>query len=114
MPKHHDIQLNTLQALAGEYDIDRQQADRVQDTARQLFVQVCDNWRLNANSGDLLGHAARLHEIGLHINFTGVHRHSAYIVGNTDLPGFTQEQQRRWRHWCASIARRSSCPSWSR
>ncbi|NHI01346.1 exopolyphosphatase [Oceanimonas sp. MB9] len=92
--KHHDIQLNTLQALAGEYDIDRQQADRVQDTARQLFVQVCDNWRLNANSGDLLGHAARLHEIGLHINFTGVHRHSAYIVGNTDLPGFTQEQQK--------------------
>ncbi|WMC09591.1 exopolyphosphatase [Oceanimonas pelagia] len=92
--KHHDIQLNTLQALAREYHIDRHQADRVQDTASRLFAQVCDAWRLDADFGDLLGHAARLHEIGLHINFTGVHRHSAYIVGNTDLPGFTQEQQK--------------------
>jgi exopolyphosphatase/guanosine-5'-triphosphate,3'-diphosphate pyrophosphatase len=92
--KHHDIQLNTLQALSREYGIDQRQASRVRDTAQQLFAQVADAWGLDQGFGDLLGDAARLHEIGLHINFTGVHRHSAYILGNTDLPGFAQEEQK--------------------
>ncbi len=92
--RHSDIQRNTLQALGREYHIDARQAGRVQDTAGQLFAQVCDAWQLEPDLGKLLEHAAWLHEIGLHINFTGVHRHSAYIVGNADLPGFTQEQQK--------------------
>lgn len=92
--KHHDIQLNTLQALSREYEIDQRQAARVRDTAGVLFNQVCDAWQLDMDFGNLLGCAAQLHEIGLHINFTGVHRHSAYIIGNADLPGFTQEEQK--------------------
>lgn len=34
-----------------------------------------------------------LHEVGLNINHSGLHRHSAYILQNSDLPGFNQEQQ---------------------
>ena len=34
-----------------------------------------------------------LHEVGLNINHSGMHRHSAYILQNSDLPGFNQEQQ---------------------
>lgn len=34
-----------------------------------------------------------LHEVGLSINHSGMHRHSAYILQNTNLPGFNQEQQ---------------------
>ncbi len=34
-----------------------------------------------------------LHEVGLGINHSGLHRHSAYILQNSDLPGFNQEQQ---------------------
>ena len=30
---------------------------------------------------------------GLNINHSGLHRHSAYILQNSDLPGFNQEQQ---------------------
>ncbi|PLR29017.1 exopolyphosphatase, partial [Chimaeribacter coloradensis] len=41
----------------------------------------------------LLKWAALLHEVGLSINHTGMHRHSAYILQNTNLPGFNQEQQ---------------------
>lgn len=37
--------------------------------------------------------AVMLHEVGLHINQSGLHRHSAYILQNTTLPGFNQEQQ---------------------
>ncbi len=34
-----------------------------------------------------------LHEVGLNINHSGLHRHSAYILQHSDLPGFNQEQQ---------------------
>ncbi|KDS02508.1 exopolyphosphatase, partial [Salmonella enterica subsp. enterica serovar Heidelberg str. RI-11-014316] len=37
--------------------------------------------------------AAMLHEVGLNINHSGLHRHSAYILQHSDLPGFNQEQQ---------------------
>jgi exopolyphosphatase/guanosine-5'-triphosphate,3'-diphosphate pyrophosphatase len=33
-----------------------------------------------------------LHEVGLNINHSGMHRHSAYILQNSDLPGFKEQQ----------------------
>lgn len=36
---------------------------------------------------------ALLHEVGLSISYKGFHRHSAYILQHTNMPGFNQEQQ---------------------
>jgi exopolyphosphatase/guanosine-5'-triphosphate,3'-diphosphate pyrophosphatase len=41
----------------------------------------------------LLKWSAMLHEVGLNINHSGLHRHSAYILQHSNLPGFNQEQQ---------------------
>lgn len=41
----------------------------------------------------ILKWAAMLHKVGLSINHAGMQRHSAYILQNTNLPGFNQEQQ---------------------
>ena len=35
-----------------------------------------------------------LHEVGLSISLQAFHRHSAYILRHTYMPGFNQEQQR--------------------
>ena len=47
----------------------------------------------NPHLSALLKWAVMLHEVGLNINHSGMHRHSAYILQNSDLPGFNQEQQ---------------------
>lgn len=47
----------------------------------------------NPHLAALLKWATMLHEVGLNINHSGMHRHSAYILQNSDLPGFNQEQQ---------------------
>ncbi len=47
----------------------------------------------NPHLAALLKWAVMLHEVGLNINHSGMHRHSAYILQNSDLPGFNQEQQ---------------------
>ena len=42
---------------------------------------------------ELLEWSALLHEVGLSISFTGFHKHSAYLLQHTNMPGFNSEQQ---------------------
>lgn len=93
--RHQDIRIRTARSLADHYNIDREQARRVLETTEQLYAQwLAQNPKLvQPQLEALLQWAAMLHEVGLSINHTGMHRHSAYILQNTNLPGFTQEQQ---------------------
>ena len=45
-----------------------------------------------------LAWACRLHEIGIDIAQAGFHKHSAYVIANADMPGFSKREQ-------ASLAR---------
>lgn len=93
--RHQDIRSRTAHSLAEHYNIDREQAQRVQASVRQLYAQwMAQNPRLaHPQLEALLNWAAALHEVGLSINHSGMQRHSAYILQYTNLPGFTQEQQ---------------------
>lgn len=93
--RHQDIRSRTAQSLANQYNIDREQARRVLETTMHIY----DQWQaqnpklINPQLAALLKWAAMLHEVGLNINHSGMHRHSAYILQNSDLPGYNQEQQ---------------------
>lgn len=93
--RHQDVRSRTASSLANQYHIDSEQARRVLDTTMQMYEQ----WReqqpklAHPQLEALLRWAAMLHEVGLNINHSGLHRHSAYILQNSDLPGFNQEQQ---------------------
>jgi len=93
--RHQDIRSRTAQSLANHYAIDSDQARRVLDTTEQLYLQWRDqNPKLaNPQLAALLKWAAMLHEVGLTINHSGLQRHSAYILQNTNMPGFNQDQQ---------------------
>ncbi|WP_147199164.1 exopolyphosphatase [Pantoea sp. MBD-2R] len=93
--RHQDIRSRTAQSLANHYAIDSDQARRVLETTDRLYQQ----WReqnpkqANPQLSALLKWAAMLYEVGLTINHSGLHRHSSYILQNTNLPGFNQDQQ---------------------
>ncbi|MBS0849005.1 exopolyphosphatase [Citrobacter sp. JGM124] len=93
--RHQDVRIRTAQSLAEQYHIDSDQAKRVLETVELLHQQwEAQNPKLaNLQLTALLKWAAMLHEVGLSINHSGLHRHSAYILQNSNLPGFTQEQQ---------------------
>lgn len=93
--RHQDIRSRTARSLAEHYNIDHEQAYRVLSTVQQLYAQwMAQNSKLvHPQLEALLNWAAMLHEVGLSINHSGMHRHSAYILQNTNLPGFNQEQQ---------------------
>ncbi len=92
--QHHDIRTHTIQSLIKRYAVDLEQANRVNQAAQRIFNQVKADWHLDESWAELLQFAASVYEIGLQINSSSVQRHSAYILNNSNLPGFNQEQQR--------------------
>lgn len=93
--KHNDIRITTVDSYCKRFDIDRAHAELIQNTSRRLYQSAKKTWGLkNSEHLAALLWAVELHEIGLSINSSGIHKHSAYIVENSLLPGFTQQQQR--------------------
>ncbi|MBK5073735.1 exopolyphosphatase [Budviciaceae bacterium CWB-B4] len=93
--RHQDIRSRTAISLAEHYNIDREQANRVLTTTQSFYAQWLAQNASQANPQleALLGWAAMLHEVGLSINHSNMQHHSAYILQNTNLPGFNQEHQ---------------------
>ncbi len=84
----------SVAALVHRYGIDLDQARRVEATALHLFDQVAKAWSLDADDRQRLSRAARLHELGLAIAHSGYHVHGAYVLENSDIAGFSQQEQR--------------------
>lgn len=92
---HEDARLRTVRALEQRYNIDSDQADRVEQAAIAMLEQVKDRWALTGRlAASLLTWAARLHEIGLDVAHSKYHQHGAYLLQHADLPGFPREEQR--------------------
>jgi hypothetical protein len=45
------------------------------------------------HAAQTLAWAAALHEIGISIAHNGYHKHSAYVIANADMPGFSRMEQ---------------------
>lgn len=87
------IRGNTCDSLMRRYHVDMEHAERVAHSAAQLWQATCAEWKLPTTSLKFLTFAAKLHEVGLNISSSGMHKHSAYIVENSNMPGFSFEQQ---------------------
>lgn len=99
--KHEDIRDRSVQALLGRYGVDVKHAERVVRTAQVLFDDVSCDLKLTNEDSDLLRRAAYLHEIGLAISHGGYHRHGAYVLEHSDIPGFSQIDQNHLSHLVA-------------
>ena len=91
--QNKDIRNTTVADIAVRYGVDREQADKVAKTAATLFDQVCKHWRLDDSDRDTLLWSAQLHEIGLAIAHAQYHHHGAYLLSNSDMPGFSRQEQ---------------------
>ena len=92
--RHEDVRERTLTALAERYHVDPGQACRVERKALSLLSKVADAWGLeDSKHADLLGWAARLHEVGKGIAHNQYHKHGAYLLAHSDLAGFSRQEQ---------------------
>lgn len=92
--RRQDVREATIRNLMTQYRVDREQAERVKATALVGLKQLREPWGLEHESHErFLCWAADLHEIGLSVSFSGHHRHGAYIVRNSEMPGFSRDDQ---------------------
>ncbi len=93
---HQDLRNATVQQFMRRYQVDAVQAARVTATARGFLRQLLPE-AVAAEQPDaqVLGWAAALHEIGISVAHSSYHKHSAYILANADMPGFSKMDQAR-------------------
>jgi exopolyphosphatase / guanosine-5'-triphosphate,3'-diphosphate pyrophosphatase len=92
--RHEDIRDRTILRFVEHYHVDVEQAQRVEQTAHQLHRRVAAAWRLDEPElVRALSWAAQLHEIGLALSYRSYHKHGAYLVSNSDMTGFSTDDQ---------------------
>ena len=91
---HRDKRVETIERMMEQYRVDRSQSRRVAKLATALLEQVEHQMETEPEQAKkLLQWAIDLHEIGLSIAHSGYHKHGAYIVANSDMPGFSRQEQ---------------------
>lgn len=91
---HEDMREATVKHFLQRYEVDRAQAARVAVTALQIYQQLRPQEDIETSpAAQFLAWAARLHEVGVSIAHTSYHKHSAYILANADMPGFSRRDQ---------------------
>lgn len=90
----HDKRDETVRQFMRRYHIDTRQAERVKNVATALFGQL--GLPPGGETDELfriVQWVADLHEVGLSIAHANYDKHSAYILGNADMPGFSHYDQ---------------------
>ncbi len=77
--------------LADRYRVDRSHADQVATLAVTLFRELRTLHGLGPRYEFLLEIAARLHEVGLYVSNRSHHKHSMYLIQNSELFGVSQD-----------------------
>jgi exopolyphosphatase / guanosine-5'-triphosphate,3'-diphosphate pyrophosphatase len=90
---HRDIREVTVEQFARRYHADANQAQRVGHLAQALRRELHESGADLGEHAQFLDWAAKLHEIGMSIAQAAYHKHSAYILANADMPGFSRQEQ---------------------
>jgi exopolyphosphatase/guanosine-5'-triphosphate,3'-diphosphate pyrophosphatase len=92
---------DAILAMCKQYRVDLKRAEEVRRLAVQLFNELRRVHALPPEYQGWLSAAALLHEAGTFINRSGSHRHTYYLIANSEIFGFTPDQ----RHIIAAIGR---------
>lgn len=93
--RHEDVRVRTISALQERYQVDHAHGAAVEQTAMAAWRQVAQAWDIASDTDqEVLRWACRLHEIGLAVSHTQYHKHGAYLLQYSDMPGFSQQFQR--------------------
>ena len=86
-------QRRVVEQMARHYGVQIPHARKVAELAHRLFESLQPLHRLSPGLGKLLQASAYLHDIGHYVSDTAHHKHSYYLVVNSDLPGFTDTER---------------------
>lgn len=84
----------SIMKAVAHYHVDRKHALDVRDAASLLFSALRSVHSLSPEYREWLTAAAMLYEVGDYVNRNGRHRHTNYIISNSEILGYTPQQRR--------------------
>jgi exopolyphosphatase/guanosine-5'-triphosphate,3'-diphosphate pyrophosphatase len=101
IPDLQEPRLRGVLALAKRFNYEQEHSLQIARLAETIFDAVAIKYNLDRSHRILLSASALLHDIGYYISHEDHHKHSAYLIRNSELTGFTEEQ----RDVIAAVAR---------
>lgn len=86
-------QRSLMDFMAAKYQVRPGHAKHVSAICSKIFADLKLLHRLPAEDGSLIESSGYLHDIGHFVSNTGHHKHSAYLVLNSDMPGYTDRER---------------------
>lgn len=86
-------QRRAVEALARKFGVATRHAKKVAEHALNLFEALSPLHSLAPSFGKLLEAASYLRDAGHYVSDTGHHKHSHYLIRNSDLAGFTDAER---------------------
>jgi exopolyphosphatase/guanosine-5'-triphosphate,3'-diphosphate pyrophosphatase len=84
----------SITRAVAHYHVDMKHALDVRDSAMLLFTALRPVHGLPPDFREWLSAAAMLYEVGDYVNRNGHHRHTYYIISNSEILGYTPQQRR--------------------
>ncbi len=86
-----DPRNSSVMSLEERLNTDKEQANRIANIAIKLFEEL--NPEADKEAVRELNWACDLHEIGLSVSRNDYHKHSEYLIKNSEIPGFSKSEQ---------------------
>lgn len=92
-PSHlSDLRYETVLKIGRAYNFDEAHGRHVAELALQLYDDLAPLHHLDESSRELLEAASLLHDIGYYISHAAHHKHALYLIKNSELLGFNDEE----------------------
>ena len=101
MPDIADQKLRGVHAVGRRFGYEEAHSHQVARLAETIFDALAASANLTRHQRLLLSAAALLHDVGYHIAHESHHKHSFYLIENSELTGFSESE----RAVIANIAR---------
>lgn len=88
------IRMSSVMGVTKRFSWNSLHAEQVANLALSLFDQLAELHELSQQDRELLHYGALLHDIGEHIAMEDHDKHSAYLIENSRLRGFSPEEKR--------------------
>jgi exopolyphosphatase/guanosine-5'-triphosphate,3'-diphosphate pyrophosphatase len=86
------LRQNTTLKVAKKYNVDLLHSKHIAKLSLKLFDELQDLHNLGKHERELLKVASYLHDCGFFISHDKHHKHSYYLILNTEMPGFTNQE----------------------
>ncbi len=94
LPNLHNIRFESINHLMESCNYAKDHCKHVAELAINLYDKLKHFHKLNDECREYIQAAALLHDIGYHISHTQHHRHSLYMIQNSELLGFNENEIR--------------------